>query len=56
MTIGSKTVLINGIEIEMDSEAEIKDKRTFVLLRFISETIGARVDWNSETGQIIIIK
>ena len=41
LTIGSTTALVNGTATEMDCPAEIKDSRTFVPLRFISETLGA---------------
>ena len=56
LTIGSNIVLVNGVETEIDSPAEIKDIRTFVPLRFVSEALGAKVDWNSETRQITITK
>ncbi|HNX29864.1 MAG TPA: stalk domain-containing protein [Syntrophomonadaceae bacterium] len=55
LTIGSKTVYVNGTAAETDSPAVIRDSRTFVPLRFISETLGAEVVWNNETRQITII-
>ena len=54
LNIGSKTVLVNGTSTETDSPAVILDSRTFAPLRFISETLGAKVDWNDETRQITI--
>lgn len=54
LTIGSKTVYVNGVATETDSPAVILDSRTFVPLRFISETLGAKVDWDGETRQITV--
>lgn len=54
LTIGSKLVLVNGEEVEIDSPAEIRGARTFVPLRFVSEILGAQVDWNDATKQVTI--
>ena len=56
LTIGSTTALVNGTATEMDCPAEIKVSRTFVPLRFISETLGAKVEWVGETQQITVTK
>jgi len=47
MTINERIVLLNGVSFEMDTEAILKDGRTMVPLRFISEFLGATVDWDS---------
>lgn len=61
MEIGSKTVSRNffddGIapeEILLDVPAQVINGRALVPVRFLSETIGASVDWNQETKQINI--
>lgn len=52
--IGSKTVLVGGVAQELDAAAEITNGRTYVPLRFITETFGLYVDWDAETGEIDI--
>lgn len=47
MTIDSNTVLKNGVPGHMDTTAVIKQDRTMVPLRFVSEYLGATVDWDS---------
>jgi hypothetical protein len=56
LTIGSTTALINGTATAIDIPAVIQDSRTFVPLRFISETLGAKVDWDGKTRQITVTK
>ena len=53
LTIGSKTVLVNGRQTELDCPAEIVNARTFAPVRFISETLGAAVNWD-KSGVITI--
>lgn len=53
LTIGSKTVVVNGRQIELDCPAEIVNARTFAPVRFISETLGAAVNWDG-SGVITI--
>ena len=53
LTIGSKTVLVNGRQTELDCPAEIVKARTFAPVRFISETLGAAVNWD-KSGVITI--
>ncbi|MED1790556.1 copper amine oxidase N-terminal domain-containing protein [Brevibacillus laterosporus] len=49
LKIGEKKALINGQEITFDAQAVVKDARTYVPLRFVSESFEARVSWsNSE--------
>lgn len=46
ITLGSKTVLVNGKKTALDAPAEYKQGRTFVPLRVISETLGKKVFYN----------
>jgi len=41
LIIGNLTLVKNGTEIQMDTAPFIKDSRTFVPVRFISENLGA---------------
>lgn len=54
LTIGSSTALVNGSESALLVPAEIKSGRTMVPLRFVSEALGARVDWDGDTKTISI--
>ena len=56
ITIGNSTAIVNGSTIALDSPAFIESDRTFLPLRFVSENLGAKVDWVEETKQVIISK
>ncbi len=56
LTIGSDTAKVNGEDIKLDSPAYIKNDRTFTPIRFISEKLGATVEWKDETRQVVITK
>lgn len=46
LVIGNTFAHVDGQRIVFDTAAEIVDNRTMVPLRFISETFGAKVEWN----------
>lgn len=52
MTIGSKTMLINGIAITMDVAPEIKDGRTMLPFRYVAQALGATVGWDEATKTV----
>jgi hypothetical protein len=52
--IDNNVALVNGEEVEMDTQAEIMSSRTVVPLRFIAETFGLDVNWNSDDETIEI--
>lgn len=54
LTIGTDRTTINGTETTCIIAARIKDDRTFIPLRFVSESMGAAVDWNGDTRTITI--
>lgn len=56
LAIGSKEIDANGKKITIDSPALIKNSRTFVPLRAISEILGAKVDWDGATKTVSITK
>ena len=56
ITIGAKTALVNDKEVELDSPAFIENDRTYTPIRFISESLGATVNWNGATEQVVITK
>lgn len=54
--IGSNRALVNGAEQILDVPAMIIDNRTFVPLRFLSETIGYNVVWIEDSQLILLSK
>lgn len=56
LAIGSKEIDANGKKITIDSPAVIKNARTFVPLRAISEILGAKVDWDGATKTVSITR
>ena len=52
LTIGENKMYFNGREIGLDVPAKIKDSRTLVPLRAISEAFECEVDWNGDNKTI----
>ncbi len=52
--IDSDIAYVNGKEIKLDSPAFIENDRTYTPLRFISENLGADIDWNEENQMVTI--
>jgi len=44
----------NTVRKELDTKAELKNERTMVPLRFISETLGAKIGWDEAKNTVII--
>jgi hypothetical protein len=51
---GDNNATVNGNELLLDSEVFIKDGRTYVPLRFVSEALGANVEWDGNSQTAII--
>jgi len=47
-------VYYNGTKINFDVQPKIKNGRTLVPIRFISETLGANINWDGKTNTITI--
>lgn len=56
LMVGDKKALHNGEEIKLDVEPTIVNGRTLVPLRFISELLGADVEYDNATRKIVIRK
>lgn len=54
LQIGSRIARVNGQPVTLDVPAMIIGGRTLVPLRFISESLGASVEWNAATRTVII--
>jgi hypothetical protein len=52
--IGKKTAIVNGKEVSIDAPPVIVEGRTLVPLRFISENLGASVEWEASTQTVTI--
>jgi uncharacterized protein YbbC (DUF1343 family) len=53
-TIDSTTAIVNGQIMKMDTNPVIKNSRTMVPVRYVSEYLGAFVDWDHDTKTVTI--
>ena len=57
ITIGAENAVVNGKEVKLDSPAFVENDRTYTPIRFISEELGAKVEWiESEQKVLITVK
>lgn len=57
LTVDSQNVLLNGLSVQTDcAPVMVPPGRTFLPLRFIGETLGAKVFYDNGTGQITITR
>ena len=56
ITIGSDTATVNGRKVKLDSPAFIENNRTYTPIRFISEELGATVEWIESEQKVVITK
>ena len=54
LTLGSTTAIVNGAEVQMDTNAGLVNNRTYVPLRFVLETLKLSVDWDKDSETIEI--
>ena len=54
LTIGSETAMLNGNPVLLDAAPVIVSGRTLVPIRFVSESLGAYVRWDGDTGTVYI--
>ena len=52
--IGESYILKDGQRIDNDTEAIIKDQRTYLPIRVVMEAFGAKVGWDGTTRTVII--
>lgn len=48
--------MINGKEAKFDVPPVVKDGRTLIPIRGVSQSFGAKIDWNAETKTVTITK
>ncbi len=56
LNIGSAAATVNGEEKELPAAPETADGTAMIPIRFISEALGAKVDWDGETGRVTVTK
>ncbi|MHB1394825.1 MAG: copper amine oxidase N-terminal domain-containing protein [Clostridia bacterium] len=54
LQLNNNIVNVNGVEVAIDAAPETINSRTVVPFRFIVETLGLKVNWDSETGTVEI--
>lgn len=54
LTIGNTVALVDGSKVTLDVAPTIINGRTYLPLRFISENLGASVDWDETTKTVTI--
>ncbi|UVI32838.1 copper amine oxidase N-terminal domain-containing protein [Paenibacillus spongiae] len=54
LTIGQNHAQVNGKAVTFDTPAVIKNNRTMIPLRFISEIFQAQVEWNAKRNQAVV--
>ncbi|MFZ5596145.1 MAG: stalk domain-containing protein [Bacillota bacterium] len=54
MPVGSRSVSVNGKDVSIPAAVEIKNGRTYIPLRFVAESLGARVEWDENYGTVDI--
>lgn len=55
LTVDSKTALVNGNPTPLDVPAMLRQGRIFVPVRFVSQQMGAQVEWVSESRTVRIV-
>lgn len=56
MQIGSNRAIVNNQVLTMDAPPEIRNGRTYIPIRFVSEALGAEVQWNQSTRKVSITR
>lgn len=53
-SVGSDKYYVDSVEKTFDTIPYIKNSRTYIPVRFITESLGASVEWNAETREVTI--
>jgi len=54
LRVGSNEALLNGKQMDLDAQPRVFAGVTYVPLRFVSEAMGAQVDWNNARRTVTI--
>lgn len=55
MTLGSRTMVVDGTASEMDIAAQTINDRTVLPVRFVSEALGCDIEWLPSTNQVVLV-
>ncbi|HSL93965.1 MAG TPA: copper amine oxidase N-terminal domain-containing protein, partial [Bacillota bacterium] len=55
LSLGSRMVSVNNAHLLLDVPAQAVGGRTMVPLRFVSEMLGARVQWDESRNTVVIL-
>ena len=53
-SVGSNKYYVDSVEKEFDTIPYIKNSRTYIPVRFVTESLGASVEWNGNTQEVTI--
>lgn len=53
--VDSDVALVNGEKVTLDSPAFIENDRTFTPVRFICESLGAKILWDAELYEVTVV-
>jgi uncharacterized repeat protein (TIGR02543 family) len=56
LTLGSKTISVDGKQVPIDAAPDIFSSRTFIPIRIIIDTFGGTVAWNAEEQKVTIVR
>ena len=54
LRVGSREALVNGENVTLDAPPRVANGTTYVPLRFVSETMGAKVRWDDARRAVVI--
>jgi trimeric autotransporter adhesin len=56
MTLGQKTMTVNGTKLPMDVTPLIKDGTTYVPVRYVMDAFGGTAGWDAATKRIMVLR
>ena len=54
LQLESRTALVNGQPVELDVPAKLTNGRTVIPLRFIAQNLGCHVDFDGDSGTVVV--
>lgn len=55
LTLGQKEYLVNGVSQQMDTEPIIHEDRTMLPVRYLTEPLGATLDWDGAAQKVTVV-
>ena len=52
--IGESYILVNGVRVNNDTAASLKDGRTYLPIRVVLEALGYQVGWDAATRTVLV--